>query len=377
MTDYINSNKDKYIDFWYNLCAIESGSYDKDGVNKAVDLIEQFACSLGFETERIPFEKAGDYIIIDANKGNEKGHVYIAHSDTVFEKGVFGKDVVKIQDGKMYGPGVIDCKGGIAVALLSMKDLCENGYTNHLRLIVTSDEEVDNCLTGSVGVDLIYRMSKGFKSGFCCEVGAENEIVVSRKGIVRMRVDVYGKSAHSGINYFDGINAIEEASHKIIDIQKMSQKGGATFSCNIVTGGSVLNIVPDVCSFSIDIRFNKVAEKESAVKRVVEIVNNDYIGGTKSEITIISERLPMERSDDGDELFEKVKQVAQMLGTEKMTAVESGGGADCAYSFKAGVPTVCGIGTTGEFCHTVNEYANIDSLERRALLISETIKKDM
>lgn len=372
--DYIDNNKDRYIDFWVNVCKHEGNSNNKDAVNSVVDFIEKFALSEGFSCKRFSFDKAADYIVIDANEGAEKGHIYIAHSDTVFDAGAFGDEVVKIAGGKMYGPGVIDCKGGIAVALLSMKALCENGYKKHLRLIISSDEEVDNHLSDGQGVEILKNMASGFKSAFCCEVGRLGEILVARSGIIRLTINVQGKASHSGIDYFAGVNAIQEAAHKIISIQESSREEGITYSCNLITGGERINIVAPKCSFQVDIRVKCAEEKERAIAVVKEIVDTDYIGGTKSTLTIDSERMPMEKLDGNIELFEKIKKVANECDLEKIEKYyTSGGGSDAAYSVIAGVPTVCGVGTTGDFCYTVDEYADIDSLEERAKLISQTI----
>ena len=343
-------------------------------VDSAVDCIEKFALSEGFSCKRFSFDKAADYIVIDANEGAEKGYIYIAHSDTVFGIGAFGDEVVKIADGKIYGPGVIDCKGGIAVALLSMKALCENGYKNHLRLIISSDEEVDNHLSDGKSVEILKIMSAGFKSAFCCEVGRMGEILVARSGIIRLTIDVQGRASHSGIDYFAGINAIQEAAHKIINIQQSSEKEGITYSCNLIAGGERINIVAPHCTFQVDIRVKCAEEKEKALAVVKKVVDTDYIGGTKSTLTIDSERMPMEKLDGNIALFEKIKKAANECHLEKIgDYCTSGGGSDAAYSVIAGVPTVCGIGTTGDFCHTVDEYADIDSLEKRAKLISQTI----
>ncbi|MBQ6999228.1 MAG: M20/M25/M40 family metallo-hydrolase [Clostridia bacterium] len=372
--DYIEKNKDRYIDFWVNICKLEGNSHNKSDVNSVVDYIEKFAVSEGFSCTRYSFDNAADYIVIDANPDSEKGHIYIAHSDTVFDKGSFGDEAVKISGDKIYGPGVIDCKGGIAVALLSMKALCENGYNKHLRLIITSDEEVDNSLAKSEGIDIIKTMSAGFKSAFCCEVGKEGEILVARSGIIRLTIEVKGKAAHSGIAYFDGVNAIEEASQKIIRIQKSSEKDGITYSCNLITGGERINIVAPKCSFQVDIRVKCAEDKEKALSVVKEIVNTDYTGGTHSTFNIDSERMPMEKTNGNIALFEIIKEVGHKYQIEKIdNYCTSGGGSDAAYSVIAGVPTVCGIGTTGDFCHTTKEYADIDSLEKRAKLISQTI----
>ena len=197
----IEKDEAKYIKFWEDICNIETVSNDKEALDGLVDFVQEFALAEGFTVKRTPFEKCGDFLTIDMNEGAEKGYIFLAHMDTVHVKGKFGYPPVKIEGNKMIGPGVIDCKGGIAVALLVMKSLKTLGYEKHLRLMLTSDEEVSNCLGGEKEIDFIVNTAAGFKGAFNCEVARDGEVVVSRKGILRVRIHITGKPSHSGIDY--------------------------------------------------------------------------------------------------------------------------------------------------------------------------------
>ncbi len=373
--DLIDKYNSKYINFWESICLFETNSKDKSSINKLNDFIENFAAKEGFSCKRYSFPHAGDYMIIDLNSEAEKGYLFIAHTDTVFESGAFGSPAVKIANDRICGPGVIDCKGGIAMALMIMKSLSDIGYRKNLRLILVSDEEVDNALS-ETGVKIIKENAVGYIGAFCCEVGKEGEALVGRKGILRYKLTVHGRSAHSGIDYFNGINSIYEASKKIIALQEKSSKNGPTYSCNIIEAGTVFNIIPDNCSFYVDIRFKNYDEKFEAVQTVTSIADTDYIGGTGCEIIKCSERDPFVLTDANITLFNKVKSIADEYGLEDLSPAENGGGSDAAYVGAVGVPTICGIGTTGDFCHTVNEYANIDSLANRAKILGTLIMRE-
>ena len=151
----IEKEETQYIKFWEDICNIETVSSDKEALDGLVDFIQAFATEEGFEVKRTPFEKCGDFLTIDMNEGAEKGYMFLAHMDTVHVKGKFGYPPVKIEGNKMIGPGVIDCKGGIAVALLVMKSLKTLGYDKHLRLMLTSDEEISNSLGGEKELEFI------------------------------------------------------------------------------------------------------------------------------------------------------------------------------------------------------------------------------
>lgn len=366
----VDSLSEQYISFWSEICSIESESGDKAALDCVADTISGFAASQGFAFHRKKFDTTGDFLTVELNEGAEKGYVFLAHMDTVHEKGKFGIPPVKINDCVMTGPGVIDCKGGIAVALLAMKALAENGYKKHTRLILTSDEELSNILVGKEGTDFIEDNARGFRGAFNCEVGVCGEALVARKGILRLKVRIHGKAAHAGIAYFEGVSAVREAAHKIIGLEAMSKQGGITYNCAVISGGEADNIIPSYCEFRVDIRARDLDDMDIAFENVKNIASHSFVDGTSSTVEVISRRPPLIRTHENEALFELLRSTGEKYGLEELHAAESGGGSDSAYTQLAGVPSVCGLGTTGDFCHTPNEYAEIPSLARRAKLIA-------
>ena len=369
----IEVQEEKYISFWKDICNIETVSGDKKSLDELASFIGEFATKEGFEVTRTPFEACGDFLTIDMNKGTDKGYLFLAHMDTVHAKGKFGYPPVKLEGNTMYGPGVIDCKGGIAIALLTMHTLKVNGYDKHLRLILTSDEEESNRLGAEKELQFFAEQAKGFQAAFNCEVARTGEVVVSRKGIVRVKINITGKPSHSGIDYFAGVSAIKEAAHKIIALESKSKENGMTYNCGIIEGGEALNIVPEHCSISVDVRVNTVDEMKKAYQVLQEITNHSFIDGSKAEMVHISKRMPMLRTKETEELFEKLRSVSLNYGFGDLIPIESGGGSDSAYTQVIGVPSICAVGACGDFCHTTKEYAEVDSLVKRAKLLAATI----
>ena len=145
----------RYLDFLKKICSYEARAYDKETIDSMVDYIISFAQAEGFTVTRKPMEKCGDFLTVEINPGAEKGCMFHAHMDTVHEKGVFGEPAVRILEDRITGPGVIDCKGGIAIGFLCMKALLENGCKKHVRMILTSDEEISNILGGEEEIRFI------------------------------------------------------------------------------------------------------------------------------------------------------------------------------------------------------------------------------
>lgn len=368
--EFIDKNQEKFLSFWVDICNLEGVAEDKRSLDLVADRIACFAALLGFRAERIPFDTCGDFLIIDTKPDSEKGVCFLAHMDTVHKKGVFGNPPVRREGDKLIGPGVIDCKGGIAIALLAMKALDEYGYNKNCRLLLTSDEEVSNRLGGEREMNVIFSSVEGYRAAFNCEVAREGEAVVSRKGILRYRLEILGKAAHSGIDYFGGASAVREAAHKIIALESLSVRGGTTYNCGTVRGGDMANIVPEKCDITVDVRVCDREAMAEAEKTVTDIARKSFVDGTKTVLHFISRREPMLRTEETEKLFGHLNAVSEKYGFGTLVPIESGGGSDSAYTQLAGVPSICAVGATGEHCHTVREYANISSLVSRAKLLA-------
>ena len=322
----------KYLDFLCKICAFEAKAENKQTIDAMIDYIAEFAKEEGFQVTRTKMVQCGDFLSIDLNEGSEKGCVFLAHTDTVHEKGVFGTQPVMRLNDRIIAPGAIDCKGGIAIALLAMKALQEQGYAKHLRLLLTSDEEISNTLGGQAELDYFKYNCTGFPFAINCETSENDEVVISRKGILKYRLDINGIGGHSGIHYFECKNAVAEAAHKIVTLESESRPDGITYSCNIIQGGILSNIIPDNCSVTVDIRVPRNTDMATADATLRRVAGTNFIAGTSTTVTLISKRPPMEKNPQTMALFDKLLSVCQRYDLGSLTPVESGGGSDSCYT---------------------------------------------
>lgn len=365
----------QYIQFWKEICEIETPSHDKAAVDLLVDKLQAHAEALGCSVYREPFERAGDCLRIDlAGEPDRQSIVLMAHMDTVHEKGTFGPEPVTIRDGILYGPGVNDCKNGIAAAMLVLDALTRwKGVHSPVRVLFTSDEEVSARLSGQQGIAFFEKQAAGARAVLNCEHGMEGKACIGRKGIVNICLEITGKTAHAGIAYFDGASAVREAAHKILAIEELSCPDGNTYNCGIVRGGDKTNIVPASCVVDVDVRSLEESGLEEAVNHVRKIAEHSYVEGTFCVMSINSHRPPMEPTQANRALLERINEMAAELGLKPLAPFISGGGSDAAYTTRMGIPTVCSLGPTGDEVHTRKEYANLASLPERSKLIAKVI----
>lgn len=363
----IESLEKEYVKFWEEFCSIESPTDFKEGVDASGNYIIEKAKTFGWKVERQRQKVAGDCICITMNPDAKEAPVCLSgHLDTVHPVGLFKAPVVKIDDDKIYGPGVSDCKGGIVASFMAMAALHEEGFrTRPIKLILQSDEETSSLESNKTTIDYMCECAKDAVAFLNCEPYIKGNIVLKRKGILKFIFNVTGKAAHASTCY-KGISAVTEAAHKIIELEKLKDKDGITANCGLISGGTKVNTVPEKCSFSVDFRFSNAAELAEAKSIAQRVAYTSYIEGTTCELILVIERDAMELVDRNIKLFEKVNEIFENVNLPKLSILSSGGGSDASYTTKCGIPTLDSIGVEYGDIHSKNEYASISSLTESA-----------
>lgn len=371
----IDELAEKYLQVLIEACNIESKSDDKEGVDKVGAYFARLAEKSGYTTKKKEFEKAGNVYSFTYNPDGEKKQISLSgHMDTVQPKGIFGYPPTRIEGDYVYGPGVNDCKGNIAMEFLVMEALKECGYNERpVKLIVQSDEEVNSQFSEGKSLEFIVDEAKGSAAFLNAEnIGAERKLVIGRKGIVCHKITIHGKKIHAGACTL-GVSALKEAAYKIIDFEKDNDIDTITFNCGILNGGSATNIVPDICELFVEYRFKTMEQKEAADKKFNDIVSKAYVEGTYSEAELLSSRLPLEVNSRNLKLVDTINEICSSVGFAPFGTTEDAGGADSAYPSLAGIPTVDSIGIEGDGAHTINERARISSIAEMAKVTAAII----
>lgn len=331
--------------------------------------------SFGAEVEILPFEKAGNSVSAILGKDRPGAPVaFLGHYDTVFPDGTVAKRPFRVEDGKAYGPGVLDMKGGVALMIYAAKALEEGGYRERpIKFIIAGDEEVAH--VHSPMAKEYEERSRGCVAAFNCETGSpSNKLVVGRKGVIQCEMSVKGVAVHAGREPEKGRSAILELSHKVVDIHGLTDFGrGMTFNVGTIKGGVVPNAVPDFAAAGIDVRCVTVEQIAEAREKLLVVADRTYIDGTATELNFTSSFFPMERTEGNERLFRYVAEIYEQLGLDAPTMEFSGGGSDSAFSVLAGIPTVDQMGVKGEWNHSDREYAIVDSIYERAKVLAACV----
>lgn len=372
---YIDGHRDAMIDFWRQLVQIESGSANKAGVDAVAHRVQEELDTIGVHTEIHEMKRAGNMLVSVLNEDVPEAPVLLlGHMDTVFPDGTAAARPFTLRDGKAYGPGVLDMKGGVTIAVFAMKALKEAGWAKRpVRLVLAGDEEVGHC--DSDCDQQIMEQARGAVAAFNCESGRlGNEVVVQRKGALTYRMDVTGIAAHAGNEPEKGRSAILEVAHKVIAIQNLTDwQQGTTYNVGVISGGTVANAVPDTASILIDVRYLKKEYVLNIEAKLQDVAHTTYVNGTKASLTRLSCCIPMERMTETDGLLAKVQDAYASFGMPRPSGITVGGGSDSAYTVAAGVPTICAMGVEGSRHHSPEEYASVESLYARAKALAYVV----
>lgn len=368
----IDEHFDEYVNVWEDISRIESPTSFKAGVDSVGNYIIAIAKKHGWKIEIHEEKISGNAIAITMNpEAKLRPIVFSAHMDTVHPIGLFGEKVVTRDDKNLYGPGVLDCKSGIAQSLLAMHALEDVGFkTRPVILILQSDEEVGSRTSEKRTVKFMCEKSKNAIGFINLEGSSRGYAIVQRKGILYYNFHIKGIEAHASKCATNGANAIAEAAHKIIELEKIKDENGVTCNCGTINGGSVPNTVPGECHFCVNIRFVNSHEREWIEKRVREIADTVYVKGCTTTLELYGDRVAMEYSEKNIEFLDKMNEIFKENGLSVLKAGKATGGSDAAYVTEAGIPCVDNMAATGGEIHSPDEFAEIESLREQAKRIA-------
>lgn len=356
------------------LVETESPSHDKAAVDRVGAIVAEEARKLGAQVEVIPNQDTGDHILarfpsnLQPATLNLQPILLLCHMDTVFPLGTIHKTPYREEGEKIFGPGTLDMKAGIVIALAAVESTQRSGMKRPVTLLCTSDEEIGSHTSRA----LIEKLAKESALALIME-GAllDGSLKTWRKGVGGFDIIVKGRAAHAGGAHKDGRNAIEEMAHQVIAIQKLTDYDKqTTVNVGVIRGGTVSNVVPEEAAIEVDVRVMQPGEwerVEAAVRGLKPVLD-----GTHIEIAGELNRPPMPFDELMRSTFEKAKTIAARIGME-LTAGGTGGASDGNFIAPLGVPLLDGMGAVGEGYHSEREFIYTDSMEQKARLIASLI----
>lgn len=365
---YFKSCQGEMIQLLKNLVDLESPSSDKKAVDKCTSYAVDKFKKAGAKVSRFPQEEIGDLYTVEypkkKSKDDEEQILVLVHMDTVWSVGKIKKMPFYLSKDKIYGPGVLDMKAGVVMAIYALKTLSDLNIDpkRKIALFINSAEEIGS----EASYKIIKKLTRNSTYVFCLEPALPGgALKVQRKGRFVVRLECRGKAAHAG-NPELGINAIEELMKQLRRLKTQATKQ-ITMNIGSIGGGEKANIVADKAWAVLDIRFWKNAQKEKILDFLKQLKSKRK--GVRIKYSIESLTPPMEKTEASTKLLARARKIASSLNL-KLAAGKTGGGSDASIASSIGIPTLDGLGPEGEGIHAENEHLLLPTLiERTALLI--------
>ena len=351
------------------LVRLESPSTDKAAVDRCGAVIARMLAEMGATVTVLPQAARGDHIRAEF-AGGPRQVLLLGHFDTVWDVGQIERMPVRVEDGRLHGPGVYDMKASIAVAMLAVRAAIHAGSHPRIVMLWTTDEEIGSGTSRAL-IEAEARASDAVLVLEPCLPGGAAK--TQRKGCGEFSLTVRGVSAHAGIDPRKGASAIHELAHQIVALESLrDDERGISINVGVVQGGTRGNVIAEEAAAVIDVR---VVRQEDAAGVDAAIRGlRPRNSAVRLEIEGSIGRPPLERTPGVVRLYEQARAVAAELGRQ-LAEGATGGGSDGNFTAALGVPTLDGLGPEGDGAHALHEHVLMSDLPWRAAFLASLLGK--
>lgn len=351
------------------LVAVESPSNSKAGVDQAQSLFAAWAAAAGGKVRRYRHKDFGDSVSVTfrPKQSREPAIMLLGHLDTVWELGTLARMPWRVTRDRISGPGVLDMKAGVVMALTAIESLSELGLLKRpVTFLLHGDEEVGSPASRSLTEELARKV----ESVYVLEPaqGESGAYKTARKAVGLYRLSVTGKAAHSGVDFEQGQSAILELARQIQVLQEHTDLArGITVNPGVIGGGTGSNVIAAEAWMEIDVRVARMRDvaKVDRSLRAMKPVNK----ACKVAVSGGMNRPPMERTPGTVSLFRRAQQMAELLRIP-LDEAATGGGSDGNFTSALGIPTLDGMGAVGAGAHAAHEHIVRKHLVPRTALLA-------
>ncbi|HEX4154433.1 MAG TPA: M20 family metallopeptidase [Acidobacteriaceae bacterium] len=357
------------------LVEVESPSDDAKAVNRAVDLVAGWAAGLGAQSIRHRGSSFGDVLELRLGSQHDaKPVMMLGHLDTVHPLGTLATmpwREVEAEDGvRLLGPGVLDMKAGVVMALEALAAVQEtsNELPRPMTLLLVADEEVGS----TESRPHTERLARESAAVFVLEPAQGLAYKTARKGVGHFELTVEGVAAHAGVDFTTGHSAVREMAGLVEEISSWTDVDtGRTLNVGVIAGGTRSNVIAAKCRIEVDARVTTMEDAARVEALFRGLRTRDMACRLRVEGGI--NRPPMERSAGTVALFQRAQQLAAEIGLELAEAA-TGGGSDGNFTAALGVPTLDGMGAVGGGAHSAQEYVVASHLVERTAVLAGMIQ---
>jgi glutamate carboxypeptidase len=372
LLDRLDGWRDEQIELLARLVNHDSGTDDVLDVNRVGAILAERLEAVGFALRRVATERFGDHLVAEKPGSGRKRFLFVGHYDTVFPSGTAKQRPFRLDaQGRAWGPGVYDMKGGLAALLYALRAHKEAGtraWAETSVVVVFNADEERLSPTSRPVIEAEAR--RAHSVGILEPARPGGEYVMARKGAGTFQLEVKGKASHAGLQPELGASAIWDLAQKVAALHALTSfETGVTVNVGTVRGGERPNVVADRAVAEIDLRAWSQADADAAIAAMRTICERPHVPGTTPSFRGQLHFPPWPPGLPGTErLLDIMRASGRDLGV-KVTAIKTGGGSDGNHT-SAIAPTLDGMGPKGSRAHSEEEYIEVATLLERTKMIA-------
>ncbi len=364
------------------LVHIESGSLYVPGLLQMANAVETRLKALGFATQRhkVASGPGGDTVVGTMEGTGTRKIMLMAHLDTVYPLGTLQTQPYKREGDRLYGPGIADDKGGVAIILHGLKILVDQGWRDYrtLTVLFNPDEEI-----GSRGSkDLIMQTADAHDvvlsfepTGTQAQLG--ESLVLGAAGANTITLEVKGRASHAGVAPGEGRNAVIELAHQVVQTRDIARDiPGAQLNWTQIGTNGPRNQIPATAVAYADVRSTVPGSDEKLVEALrAKVAASHLVPDTETTIKLGEGRPAFRAIPAARALAERAQSIYKELDRKLHIVPMIGGATDAAWAGRSGKATVLeSLGLPGHGYHARDEYIDVAGIIPRLYLMTRLLQ---
>lgn len=367
--DYLHARRDRMRDLLERLVELESPSMLAASQRPVQARLREALADIGYRSRILAGRTTGGTLYASPRERRHPApyQLILGHTDTIWPVGTLEEMPMRMDRGRLYGPGTFDMKAGLVQGVFAVEALrhCVRDPEVTPVFIYNSDEEIGSPDSREHIVRLAMRADRALVLE--PSLGENGKLKTTRKGGGDFTVRVTGVAAHAGLEPEKGVSAILELAHVIRKLHALNDPvRGVNVNVGTVEGGIRPNVIAPEASAEVDVRVPTLADARR-VERAIRAIEATA-SGASVEIRGEMDRPPMEQTPGNRRLWDLAREAGAQLGLD-MEESSSGGGSD-GNTTSLYTPTLDGLGAVGAGAHASHEHVVVERMPERAALVA-------
>ncbi len=365
--EYYKGRLPSTLDELRTLVEMESPSGQADGIRHVVGRLAHALEDAGGVVEIVDDHPNGPNLVARF-EGQGRPVMLLGHTDTVWPVGTIDRLPFRVDDGRAFGPGVLDMKSGCLVVVEALRGLRAHALRPAVVVVFNCDEEIGSRSSRH----MIEREALAARAVLVFEPSIPGGLAkTSRSGVADYTIRVHGTAAHAGVDPEKGVSAVLAGAALVSRLHGLNDlDNGLSVNVGIFTGGTRKNVIAAESELHVDVRYRRQSQGRIVDERIrslassLEDVRVDIAGGLG--------RGPLEPTDAVLALYARAAECARASGFE-MGRGHVGGVSDGNFTAALGVPTLDGLGLDGMGSHADHEHIVVEDLWRRSAMLARLL----